>query len=391
MDLADQGLAAQLGYYLELNPGLLRLDLSGSRLLPSQLATLMECLDPEVRESDSPQLQYLGLGYIGVSKDSLLKEFEEKYDKEHAAQAEAEGKVIGEAKDDEEAADAIVASLCSFISSSKSLLHLDLAGMNLRERIFAILESVQASESQTLASIHLHDNQFSLEQKDRILRVMGIETNKYHHLHDRLNLQEHDAYAQAILSRRYTKHGRITNRAHKFFKGDTDSPGNKQQPILRQEKQFQLKILNNEINQELKESRKQINTDVYGGHSREVVIKDPMILTRKIGQPELVFNEKAYCGAELNAANAEERWSYNDSINGDDCYVCQQYSYVQVFFTREKAHLDFQKLEDPELREILKDAYDLDSNESLQRGAPILLSSVNNWVLTRFLDVKVFS
>lgn len=102
-------------------------------------------------------------------------------------------------------------------------------------------------------------------------------------MHDRLNLQEHDAYAQAILSRRFTKHGRITNRAHKFFKGDMDSPGNKQQPLLRQEKQFQLKILNNEINQELKESKKQINTDVYGGHSREVVIKDPMILTRKIG------------------------------------------------------------------------------------------------------------
>lgn len=178
MDLADQGIATQLGYYLELNPGLLRLDLSGSRLLPSQLATLMEYVAPEVRESDSRQLQYLGLGYISVSKDSLLKEFEEKYDKEHAAQAEAEGKVFGEAKDDEEAADAIVASLCSFIGSSKRLLHLDLAGMNLRERIFVILESVQASESQTLASIHLHDNQFSLEQKDKILRVMGIETNK---------------------------------------------------------------------------------------------------------------------------------------------------------------------------------------------------------------------
>lgn len=53
-----------------------------------------------------------------------------------------------------------------------------------------------------------------------------------------------------------------------------------------------------------------------------------MILTRKIGQPELIFNDKFYCAAELNAANSEEKWSFNDSVNGDDCYVCQQHNYV---------------------------------------------------------------
>ena len=71
--------------------------------------------------------------------------------------------------------------------------------------------------------------------------------------------------------------------AHKFFKGDSDSPSKEQQSLPQKEKHYQLKVLNNELNQEMKESKKQINTDVLGGNSRDKAIKDPMILTRKIG------------------------------------------------------------------------------------------------------------
>ena len=35
--------------------------------------------------------------------------------------------------------------------------------------------------------------------------------------------------------------------------------------------------------------------------------------------------------------------------------------------------------------------YNLDSNEALGHGAPIFLSSANNWILTRLVDVKIFA
>ena len=42
---------------------------------------------------------------------------------------------------------------------------------------------------------------------------------------------------------------------------------------------------------------------------------------------------------------------------------------------------------------MLEKTYNLDSEtgNNFNHGAPILLSSVNNWILTRFLDVKIFA
>ena len=56
--------------------------------------------------------------------------------------------------------------LCTIIEKSECLLHLDLSGMNLHEKIIPILQSVKTTEHQTLASIHLHDNGFNLDLKD---------------------------------------------------------------------------------------------------------------------------------------------------------------------------------------------------------------------------------
>ena len=47
-----------------------------------------------------------------------------------------------------------------------------------------------------------------------------------------------------------------------------------------------------------------------------------MILTRKLGLPELIFNENLYCKQELSDINSTEKWSYLNSKTGDDCYVC---------------------------------------------------------------------
>ena len=65
---------------------------------------------------------------------------------------------------------------------------------------------------------------------------------------------------------------------------------------------------------------------------------------------------------------------------------------MQIFYRRSKAALDFHKIVDPKLKKILTDSYKLSSQSpNFQYGAPLFMSSANNWVLTRFLDVKIFS
>jgi len=127
------------------------------------------------------------------------------------------------------------------------------------------------------------------------------------------------------------------------------------------------------------------------GSTRRKDVQDPLTLTRKIGHPELIFNENIYWNQEFSIANSEARWGFSCSARGDDCYVCQRFSYLQIFFRRGKAHLDFQVVQDQELKDILMETYNLDSNEALRGGAPIFLSSANNWVLTRFVDVRIFA
>ena len=48
-------------------------------------------------------------------------------------------------------------------------------------------------------------------------------------------------------------------------------------------------------------------------------------------------------------------------------------------------------MQDQKLKDILIKTYNLDTNEALKHGAPIFLSSANNWILTRLLDVKIFA
>jgi len=115
-----------------------------------------------------------------------------------------------------------------------------------------------------------------------------------------------------------------------------------------------------------------------------------MLFTRKIGHPELIFNSNVYWPQEYSMVDSEERWSYSCSPLGDDCYACQRYSYMQVFYRRSTARLDFTLLEDAGIKQALTEAYSLE-RETFKTGAPIFMSSANNWIPTRFLDVKIFA
>jgi len=46
---------------------------------------------------------------------------------------------------------------------------------------------------------------------------------------------------------------------------------------------------------------------------RNNAIDDPLLLSRKLGHPELIFNETVYCNQEFNTANSDGSWSFFNS------------------------------------------------------------------------------
>lgn len=77
--------------------------------------------------------------------------------------------------------------------------------MGLSYRVFPILEAIK--QSQQLAAVHLSDNEFSRDQKDKVMAVMGIQTFGYHMLTDQSNIYEPEE--QAIIQSRFHGHDKM--------------------------------------------------------------------------------------------------------------------------------------------------------------------------------------
>jgi len=68
-------------------------------------------------------------------------------------------------------------------------------------------------------------------------------------------------------------------------------------------------IINHQLTNELRHAKNTIMSENFHGSTRSNKIQDTMVLTRKIGHPELIFNEAVHCHQEFNTANSEGRWS----------------------------------------------------------------------------------
>jgi hypothetical protein len=96
----------------------------------------------------------------------------------------------------------MVESLCHIIEESQFLLHIDISATNIGEGIKSVLESVRTAKHQTLISLHLHNNSFSIRLKDQIFKKLNIKTENYH-IHNHLLDVPQDELKNVILSRQF--------------------------------------------------------------------------------------------------------------------------------------------------------------------------------------------
>lgn len=82
--------------------------------------------------------------------------------------------------------------------------------------------------------------------------------------------------------------------------------------------------------------------------------------------------------------------TYNDRV---PCYVCQNWNYTQLLF--ESTGFGFEKLTNPDLIQFLKDACKTEGEQDLvgqgENRIPLMISSLNDWLPVRMIDVRVYS
>lgn len=247
--------------------------------------------------------------------------------------------------------------------------------MNLRENIRPLLISVHKSSRKhrsRLLSIHLNDNHFDARTKDYIIRKMRISSNDP----DKLLSVKTDPARQSAYEAKSNRQRRLEIMAHSFFK----------MPKSSSEVNEDADTINHGIMKRLAKSKAQVLDSVEPTFGKQRHVNDPFVLTRKLGHPELLFNGDRFKSRYFHHRHSKGYWKLESGASGGDCYICQHYSYLQLYFRHSTADSDFKKLGDPKLIKLLRESCNLKRNGN----APFLFSSFNNWLPTRLVDIKIF-
>lgn len=146
-------------------------------------------------------------------------------------------------------------SLCQFVESNRNLKHLNLERMCLQQRVKTIMWSIYRSAS--LQAVHLSDNDISSKILKSLLFVFGIPDANSGDLFDACGVK------------------RIC----------------KLQSQRRQPKEVIVEITNAEILQQICEQKTHLLATNQSGVGRSPLNQQPLVLTRKLGHRELIFNE----------------------------------------------------------------------------------------------------
>ena len=84
-----------------------------------------------------------------------------------------------------------------------------------------------------------------------------------------------------------------------------------------------MKILGHDLEKTILNKNNVITKNSDKTFGRKENIQDNLILTKKLGHAELIFNENSCFEQELSNHNSEGKWGVTNN-----CYVCSHYPYV---------------------------------------------------------------
>ena len=91
------------------------------------------------------------------------------------------------------------------------------------------------------------------------------------------------------------------------------------------------KIANAVEIRDMKDERNYFNSCQNMGIGRVSTSVQPLVITRKLGHPELIFNENDSKNSHFKV-HASAKWT---RMQGRECWVCDQWKYCVILFSRE--------------------------------------------------------
>ena len=150
------------------------------------------------------------------------------------------------------------------------------------------------------------------------------------------------------------------------------------------------KIANAEQLRKLRDERNYVKTTMKAGANCAESSFMPLILSRKLGHNELIFNMSNLDNTYLQPG-AQAKWTLSDT---DDCWICDRWKYCLVFFSRKHWKQHYYLIDDPVTLRNLSTQHSLGNDEYKQvhnKDYPIIFGSITENNICQMSDISLFN
>ena len=150
------------------------------------------------------------------------------------------------------------------------------------------------------------------------------------------------------------------------------------------------KIANAVELRDMKQDRNYCQSYMKGGLGRGYSTVQPLVITRKLGHPELIFNEAESRNTHLKV-NASAKWIRSPS---SECWISDQYKYTVIFFSRRHCLQHYGQIMDQARIDQLEETYDLKQDDLVMvenKVCPLMLGSITKNTVISMTEISMFN
>ena len=150
------------------------------------------------------------------------------------------------------------------------------------------------------------------------------------------------------------------------------------------------KIANAVEIRDMKQDKNFLQSYMKGGLGRGHSTIQPLVITRKLGHPELIFNEQDSKNTHFKP-HASAKWA---RMQSSECWISDQWKYTLIFFSRQHCAQHYSQITDQRWIEQIEEMYDLKQDDLIMvqnKTYPLLLGSIVQNTVVSLTDISMFN
>ena len=150
------------------------------------------------------------------------------------------------------------------------------------------------------------------------------------------------------------------------------------------------KIANSIEIRDMKQDRNFLESYMKGGLGRRHASVQPLVITRQLGHPELIFNEQEGKNTHFRV-HASAKWIRSQA---SECWISDQWKYTIIFFSRSNFEQHYVEITDQSRIDHLEEMYDLNKEGMMlvkNDSYPLILGSITRNSVVSMCDIAMFN